>query len=170
MASNRDRLYVQPLGTSRRLGLIERLAHPPAGAVRLAEIDNADHGNTDPRGWLIRTAAGTYAILLDTGAVRSVDQRKAAAAADFAARAPSPDEGLGDDSDVEQPAVDEAAEAAELAHLVKGWRDEIGMPASRAAQLLGIPPRTLNGIEQGRGFRYTRLLVLAIQAFRSTPD
>ncbi|MTK63028.1 MAG: hypothetical protein F8N15_00400 [Methanobacterium sp.] len=52
----------------------------------------------------------------------------------------------------------------DLARLVKEWRGEI--PVSRAAQILGIPKRTLEGIEQGRSFRYNRLLILALRAFR----
>lgn len=51
----------------------------------------------------------------------------------------------------------------QLAQTVKRWRGEL--PATRAAQLLGIPVRTFEGIEQGRGFRYPQLLILALQAF-----
>ena len=53
----------------------------------------------------------------------------------------------------------------ELAVTVKKWRGDI--PVSRAAQLLGIPQRTLEGVEQGRGFRYPQLLILALQAFKA---
>jgi len=35
------------------------------------------------------------------------------------------------------------------------------------ARLLGLPPRTLEGIEQGRGFRYPKTLLLAMQAATS---
>lgn len=64
-----------------------------------------------------------------------------------------------------------SAEAGELAAIVKRWRGVTldrphGIfPASRAAQMLGIPKRTMEGIEQGRGFRYPQLLILAIRAF-----
>jgi hypothetical protein len=51
---------------------------------------------------------------------------------------------------------------AQLADEVKNWRGPI--PARKAAEVLGIPERTLNGIEQGRGFRYPRLLKLAMQS------
>lgn len=54
----------------------------------------------------------------------------------------------------------------ELAEHCRQWRDAAQLPASRAAQILGIPTRTYEGIEQGRGFRYPKLLMLAIQAFR----
>lgn len=57
---------------------------------------------------------------------------------------------------------------ADLAEAVKRWRGDV--PASRAAQLLGIPQRTLEGIEQGRGFRYPHLLILALQAFKAPHD
>lgn len=49
-----------------------------------------------------------------------------------------------------------------LAAQVRAWRGEL--PAWRAAELLGIPVRTLNGIEQGRPFRYEQLLLAAIAA------
>lgn len=51
----------------------------------------------------------------------------------------------------------------ELARIVKEWRG--GITARRAAQLLGMSPRTLEGIEQGKGFRYPLLLILAIKSF-----
>ena len=53
---------------------------------------------------------------------------------------------------------------AELAAELKAWRGKIS--TRDAAELLGIPERTLNGIEQGRGFRYPTLLrnVMAYQA------
>lgn len=57
-----------------------------------------------------------------------------------------------------------AKQAEELAAMVKQWRGR--MPVSRAAQLLGMSKRTLEGIEQGRGFTYPLLLTLAIQAFK----
>ena len=53
----------------------------------------------------------------------------------------------------------------ELATLCRQWRERSELPASRAAQILGIPKRTYEGIEQGRGFPYPTLLVLAIRAF-----
>jgi hypothetical protein len=48
-----------------------------------------------------------------------------------------------------------------LAAHVKAWRGKV--PAHEAAQLLGIPKRTWEGIEQGRGFRYALLLLLAMR-------
>lgn len=53
-------------------------------------------------------------------------------------------------------------DAADLAKLVKAWRGDV--PAVRAADALGLSARTLEGIEQGRGFRYPRLLVIAMRA------
>jgi len=57
-----------------------------------------------------------------------------------------------------------------MAKMLKDWRAKAGLPASRAAQLLGMSQRTYEGIEQGRGFAYPMLLTLAVQAFNSTPD
>ncbi|RVJ02420.1 XRE family transcriptional regulator [Sinorhizobium meliloti] len=54
--------------------------------------------------------------------------------------------------------------AADLAKKIKEWRGK--MPAREAAEVLGIPKRTLDGIEQGRGFRYPRLLEIAMAAAR----
>ncbi|MDX0589155.1 hypothetical protein [Sinorhizobium medicae] len=52
-----------------------------------------------------------------------------------------------------------------LAKAVREWRgDNLSSPA--AARLLGLPPRTLEGIEQGRGFRYPKTLLLAMQAIK----
>ena len=67
---NRDRLEVQPLGTSRRLALVEKLCRVPPGAERLFELDNGAHGG-DEYGWLLRMGTGLYAILDVTGAIRS---------------------------------------------------------------------------------------------------
>lgn len=53
------------------------------------------------------------------------------------------------------------AELQELAAAIKAWRGKV--PARIAAEQLGIPKRTLDGIEQGRGFPYPRLLELAMQ-------
>lgn len=163
-SSNRDRLYVQPLGSSRRLAIVEPLSTLPAGAERVAELDEGARGGED-YGWLIRLPTGRYAILQVTGAMKSVDQRKAQAAVDawqWRSRGEGDMEMEGGD-DIEPPKPDPVAEAKELAAVVKAWRRD--MPVSRAAQLLGMPARTLEGIEQGRGFRYSRLLILAILAF-----
>lgn len=49
----------------------------------------------------------------------------------------------------------------ELAHAVKAWRGRT--PVREAAKVLGLPQRTLEGIEQGRGFRYPELLKNALE-------
>lgn len=59
----------------------------------------------------------------------------------------------------------QAQHNAELAELCKKWRAKAEMPISRAAQILGMSKRTYEGIEQGRGFGYSKLLALAIKAF-----
>lgn len=69
------------------------------------------------------------------------------------------------------PDIDVVSDAAQLAALLKRWRrggSDDGpyiFPASRAAEMLGLPKRTYENIEQGRGFAYPRLIVLALQAF-----
>jgi DNA-binding XRE family transcriptional regulator len=54
--------------------------------------------------------------------------------------------------------------AKSLAAAVKAWRTERGISAATAADLLGLPQRTLEGIEQGRPFRYEKMLRLAMKA------
>lgn len=49
----------------------------------------------------------------------------------------------------------------QLAAYVRAWRGDISLP--KAAPFLGIPARTLEGIEQGRGFRYPDLLMIAMR-------
>lgn len=51
-----------------------------------------------------------------------------------------------------------------LAQEVKAWRAEGGITAEAAAKVLGIPKRTFEGIEQGRGFPYPALLRIAMQS------
>jgi DNA-binding XRE family transcriptional regulator len=51
-----------------------------------------------------------------------------------------------------------------LAAAVKAWRSERGLSAAAAAEALGLPRRTLEGIEQGRDFRYEKMLRLALKA------
>ncbi len=51
-----------------------------------------------------------------------------------------------------------------LAAEVKLWRMELNLSAAVAAEVLGLPVRTLEGIEQGRPFRYEKLLRLALKA------
>jgi hypothetical protein len=48
----------------------------------------------------------------------------------------------------------------ELAEAVRAWRG--GRPIREAAAELGISWRTLQGIEQGRGFNYPKLLLTVI--------
>lgn len=108
----------------------------PPGFALLAIMD-------EPRpGWLAR-ANQTGALVCWTGAaIASVDQRKARHALEtLGAEAAGP-------------------EPEEMAAALRAWRGETSLHA--AAARLGIPARTLEGIEQGRGFRYPRLLMLAI--------
>lgn len=49
-----------------------------------------------------------------------------------------------------------------LAADVKAWRGKL--PLLLAARLLDMPWRTLEGIEQGRPFRYEQMLRLAMKA------
>lgn len=46
-----------------------------------------------------------------------------------------------------------------LAAYLREWRADNGLTVEKAEDILGIPARTLEGIEQGRGFRYPKLLM-----------
>ncbi|ARP67717.1 MULTISPECIES: helix-turn-helix domain-containing protein [Mesorhizobium] len=56
------------------------------------------------------------------------------------------------------------SENDKLAQDVKAWRAKEGFTAAAAAKVLGIPKRTFEGIEQGRGFPYPVLLRVAIES------
>ncbi|MBM2709926.1 helix-turn-helix domain-containing protein [Mesorhizobium caraganae] len=58
----------------------------------------------------------------------------------------------------------------ELSRDVKAWRAREGFTAEGAAKLLGIPKRTYEGIEQGRGFPYPLLLRVAMDSKALSPD
>jgi hypothetical protein len=51
-----------------------------------------------------------------------------------------------------------------LAQEVRAWRAKGGFTANAAAKVLGIPKRTFEGIEQGRGFPYPVLLRVAMES------
>lgn len=45
-----------------------------------------------------------------------------------------------------------------LADLLKSWRQAKNMNTTQAGEMLGLSPRTVEGIEQGRDFRFEKLL------------
>jgi Helix-turn-helix domain len=51
--------------------------------------------------------------------------------------------------------------ADELAAFVKAWRGK-ALSAREAAELFGVPQRTWQHMEQGRGFPYPQLLIAAL--------
>ena len=48
--------------------------------------------------------------------------------------------------------------------VLKDWRAARGLSAAAAAEHLEMPVRTLEGIEQGRPFRYEKILRLALKS------
>ncbi len=50
-------------------------------------------------------------------------------------------------------------DAADLADRAKAWRAREGLSQTAAAENLGIPKRTYQHLEQGRGFPYPQLLL-----------
>jgi hypothetical protein len=53
----------------------------------------------------------------------------------------------------------------QLAQAARKWRGNVS--AAKAAAQLGIPTRTWEGIEQGRGFRYPQLLLTLFKAVKA---
>ncbi|KWV47072.1 hypothetical protein AS026_13970 [Rhizobium altiplani] len=54
----------------------------------------------------------------------------------------------------------------ELRETVKEWRRDGALSQSRAAEILGVPLRSLQHIEQGRAFRYAAMMTLAVEALK----
>jgi transcriptional regulator with XRE-family HTH domain len=52
---------------------------------------------------------------------------------------------------------------ADLAAQAKAWRGHLRISQVEAAERLGLPQRTYQHIEQGRGFRYPKLLQLIFE-------
>ncbi len=153
---SRGRVDLAPLDTDEHLAKARSgsAAPPPATWRAVADVP----GKGEEGGWLVEGEGG-LAIWSISGALVPVDQRKAGSALAALRRAEA------------APVRDEEAERVELADLCKRWRrggKDDGpylFDAGRAAAMLGMSRRTYEGIEQGRGFRYPRLLVLAIEAF-----
>jgi len=61
-------------------------------------------------------------------------------------------------------------ENEKLAQEVKAWLAKEGFTAEAAAKALGIPRRTFEGIEQGRGFPYPLLLRIAMESNALSPN
>lgn len=95
------------------------------------------------------------------GALRNIDDRKAAAALE--AMQKQTDEGHDWQTAPKTPGF--SADAEKLAETLKLWRTGCQLPVWQAAEILGLPLKTYEFIEAGRGFRYPRLLFLAIAAF-----
>ena len=114
--------------------------HTPAGMTLLATLE-APHP-----GWLARVNATGRLVCWTGSAIVSVNERKAELAlSDLLAADDEPD--------------DITPEA--LADAVRNWRGST--PLRHAARKIGVPARTLEAIEQGRGFRYPRLLMIALE-------
>ena len=61
-------------------------------------------------------------------------------------------------------------ENEKLARDLRNWRANEGFTAEDAARVLGIPKRTYEGVEQGRGFPYPQLLRIALETKTSSPQ
>ena len=106
-------------------------------------------GGLRPDAILCRVKETGILVAWRSGVVSNLDQRKAAAALSWLE---------------DNPAMTEDAKA-EIATALKAWRTKADMTQARAAEVLGIPKRSYEGIEAGRGFVYPQLLMLALLAF-----
>lgn len=59
-----------------------------------------------------------------------------------------------------------ADDPAELARMLRSWRVYAGLNTQEAGDWLGLSARTIEGIEQGRGFGTPRVLAWALVALR----
>lgn len=67
-------------------------------------------------------------------------------------------------SDKSAPASGRFKPRLTLAETMKEWRATRGLSAMAAAERLEISVRTLEGIQQGRAFRYEKILRLALNS------
>lgn len=95
-------------------------------------------------GWLLHDGAEGYRLAEAGGVMTDLIPRRVEAALDALAAA---------------TASPEAALAARL----RGWRKARGLNTAAAGELLGVSGRMVEYIEAGRGFRYPRLLTLALE-------
>ena len=56
-----------------------------------------------------------------------------------------------------------AKPALSLSEAVRIWRTSRGLNTADAGEALGMSARTIEGIEQGRPFRYEKMLRLALK-------
>jgi hypothetical protein len=148
---SRARVVARPIGTSLYTAVSgwERAWPVPPQWEIVSEVNVGDD-----HGLMLRNLhTGLYAALVAAGGLKALPQRKALAAAASLDLQPQT-----------------ASDPEEVADLLRGFLGRIVGTAATAEQLLGIPKRTAEGILQGKGFAYPKLLALAIQAFRSTPD
>jgi hypothetical protein len=145
-----DEMVLRPLGRSlfTRLGFAE-----PPGWAALAEVYEDSH-KALPDGVLV-CRGGRYALCAG-GAIRGLDISVVLRAL---AEVETDDDGRVIDSPF---TVDERRQ---LAALVRRWLDGADLSVFAGARLLGLSSRTLEGVVQGRGFRYPLMLALAIRAF-----
>lgn len=55
-----------------------------------------------------------------------------------------------------------------LAVAVREWRDARGLNVEQTGEALGLAAKTIEHIEQGRGFAHPRLLMLAMKNFKKS--
>lgn len=143
-ARNRDRIFVQPLGTSRRLSLAG--STKPSPGMRLGEIEHSGHANPrDEYGWLTQLASGAYVLEQVNGAVRPLDQAKARAAAAYLETLPT-----------EPVAID-----------LEAVRALLGVPTQVAfADLLGVSGQQYRKLISGVSLP-TRTMLRLVDAYRA---
>lgn len=62
---------------------------------------------------------------------------------------------------------EDITDPADLARALKAWRAQYHLTAQQAAEYFGMSVRTINGIEQGRGFTNVKLLTIAMTRYEA---
>lgn len=148
--------YLQPLAAH----LYKLGTKPPKGWMALADLHDGSYAVV-PSGVLMRNlTTGQYAMF--DGAVHTLDKRKVETAL----------------STVELDEVGRVINAGlpprspkreQLASALKAWRKAAQLNRAAASDVLGIPARTIERIEQQGTFPYPILLTIALQAFGALP-
>lgn len=147
MTRARDRIRCVPLGSDILMSALLPRVQGTLEPVALLMLDS----HVRPDAVLVSVKTTGILAAWRGGVIQPLDQRKAQAALDHMRNAPA----------------QSADDNAEVAAMLKEWRAAAEMTQARAAQVLGIPKRTYEGIEGGKGFAYPQLLALAILACKS---
>lgn len=167
--NNRDRLHLVPLDTSIRLKLHRSQKPTVAGnGRRVAEFPEFGSGRY---GWVTELRTGVYVYEAVAGVVQMLDQRKVIAALERMEGKLAKERREAEGEDQNTAPAEHGTTDAQLAAAVLKWRQgneppgQFSFDQPRAAEMLGLNLRTYVAMEEGKGFRYPRLIHLALLGF-----